>query len=433
MTLAKDSRYNPIPFVDFMMMNKSEHPNFIKYDELASEAYVDQLGKDLVRLAITPGPTRCVARIADNDPRIDRTERFPMTLVVEEIKDRLSRDNKIDLVLSEFNGNLLIVGGLGINPTKQEIYDLPVTLAPHLDEITYQVKNERDKATGAQILIPLCNAPDDIKPENSKAKILGFRGENHRKLVEVGSGNFEPEPLKTKAPKTRYLLKTEATDLLMGDLVVQDYSYEKPDARYDLESIIHMKALDDRAGCIAQIYAVAELAKRGLPAKAILAGDEEGFNKDVSWARLVRPAFTEFSRRDGLIIVCDGFNAPRMREEFYSRHEHLSEALMTAYVSDASGAGDPGIFSLFRDRIVNIARRSGFEAIVTTSYASRSIDPKIMDEFPLIGFINWSNGNVDDEELTYYCHRDESVKLRQIVNIIGTTCLAVNYFSEIFR
>lgn len=56
-----------------------------------------------------------------------------------------------------------------------------------------------------------------------------------------------------------------------------------------------------------------------------------------------------------------------------------------------------------------------------------------MDEFPLIGFINWSNGNVEDDESTYYCHRDESVKLRQIVNIIGTTCLAVNYFSEIFR
>lgn len=413
-----------------LMMNKSEHSYFIKYDELTSEAYIDQLGKDLVRLAITPGPTRCVARIADNDPRIDRTERFPMTLVVQEILERLSRDNKIDLVLTEFNGNLLIVGALGINPTKQEIYDLPVTLAPHLDEITYMVKNERDKATGAQILIPLCNAPDNIKPENSKAKILGFRGENHRKLVDVGSGNFEPKP---KVLKKRYLLNTEAKDLLMGDLVIQDYSHEKPDARYDLESIIHMKALDDRAGCIAQIYAVAELAKRGLPAKAILAGDEEGFNKDISWARLVRPAFTEFSRRDGLIIVCDGFDAPKMKEEFYSRHEHLSEALMTAYVSDASGAGDPGIFSLFRDRIVDIARRSGFEATITTSYASRSIDPKIMDEFPLIGFINWSNGNVWDYESTCYCHRDESVKLRQIANIIGTTCLVVNYFSEIFQ
>ena len=410
------------------MMNKSEHSYFIKYDELTGKAYIDQLGKDLVKLATTPGPTRCVAKIGENDPRIDRSERFPITLVVQEIIDRLSCDNKIDLVLMEFNGNLLIVGGLGRDPTPQAIKDLPVTLAPHLDEITYQVKNEQDKATGAQILIPLCNAPDKIKPENSKVKILGFRGENHRKLVEIGLGNIEPEP---KVPKKRYLLKTEAKDLLMGDLVIQDYSHEKPDARYDIESTIHMKALDDRVGCIAQIYAVAELAKRGLPAKAILAGDEEGFNKDVSWARLVRPAFTEFSRRDGLIIVCDGFNAPNMREEFYFRHEHLSEALMTAYVSDASGAGDPGIFSLFRDKVVNLAGRCGFESIVTTSYASRSIDPKIMDEFPLIGFINWSNGNVWDDEAI--CHHDESILLRQVVNIIGTTCLAVNYFSEIFR
>jgi len=419
-----------------MMMNKSEHSYFIKYDELTSEAYIDQLGKDLVKLAITPGPTRCVARIADNDPRIDRTERFPMTLVVQEILERLSHDNKIDLVLTEFNGNLLIVGGLGINPTDQAIKDLPVTLAPHLDEITYMVKNEWDKETGLRKILPLCNAPlpDKIKPENTKLKILGFRGENHRKLVEVGLGSMEAKDLgpEIKEARKRYLyrLKTEAKDLLMGDLVIQDYCHEKPDARYDLESIINMKALDDRAGSIAQIYAVAELAKRGLPAKAILAGDEEGFNKDISWARLVRPAFREYSRPDGLIIVCDGFDGNRLQAEFKCG-EYLSKALVTAYVSDASGAGDPGIFSLFRDKVVDIASRCGFEAATTTCYASRSIDPKIMDDFPLIGFINWSNGSVGGKDA--FCHRDESVKLRQIVNIIGTTCLAVNYFSEIFR
>jgi len=354
-----------------------------------------------------------------------------MTLAVQEILERLSRDNKIDLVLTEFNGNLLIVGGLGTNSTEQEIYDLPVTLAPHLDEITYMVKNEWDKETGLRRILPLCNAPSEDEVKHSEVKIVGFREENHRKLVEVGSGTIIVQTkMKEQKKYNRYLLKTEAKDLLIGDLVIQDYCYEKPDTRYDLESIINMKALDDRAGSIAQIYAVAELAKRGLPSKAILAGDEEGFNKDIAWARLVRPAFKKYSRPDGLIIVCDGFDGNNLRAEFKT-DDYLPEALVTTYTSDASGAGDPGIFSLFRDKVVKMARRCGFEAAITTCYASRSIDPKIMDDFPLIGFINWSNGSVGGDDA--FCHRDESVKLRQIVNIIGTTCLAVNYFSEIFR
>jgi hypothetical protein len=423
LTLAKELLHNVIPFLDFMMMNKSEHSHFIKYDELTNAAYINQLGKDLVTLATTPGPSRCIARIADSGPRTDRTERFPMTLIVQDILQRVSYDNKIDVVLREFSGNPVIAGGLGINPTDQEIYDLPVTLSAHADEITYMVKNEWDRETGLQILLPLC-AAREIKPENSKVEVLGFRGINERKLVQLGTGT-----IRMKKVGEVYLLETGLKDIRPGDLVIQGYSYEEPNTHYELKSVVHIKALDDRAGCIAQIYAVAELAKRGIPAKAILVGDEEGVNHDIAWAKLARPAFRKYSRPDGIIIVCDGFDGYRLISEFDSKSgQYLSEALITAYVGGGKGAGDPGIFSLFRDKIVDIVRQSEFEATATTNYASRSFDPKIMDDFPLIAFVDWSNGRVGGKEAV--CHEDESILLRQVANVIGVTTLAANYFTS---
>ena len=210
--------------------------------------------------------------------------------------------------------------------------------------------------------------------------------------------------------------------------MIQAYSDENVNDDYTLDSVIHMKAWDDRVGSIAHIYAVAELVKRGIPGKVILAGDEEGLNKDIAWARLIRPAFRQYVRPDGLILICDGFDGKHLKDEFNSG-DYLSKALITGYISDASGAGDPGLLSIFRDKIIEMALTAEFEVAITTSYASRSIDPKIMDEFPLIGFIDWSNGIVGGADSA--CHVDESVKLRQVVNVIGVTCLVVKYFSEV--
>lgn len=416
-------------------MDKSDNLRLIQYDELSSPDYVDQLGKDLVKLANAPGPSRCVAKIGYNDPRLLPGESFPITTVVQRILERLAHDKRVDLVLRESNGNVLIAGGLGKNPADEEIYHLPVTLGAHLDEITYMVKNQLDKQTGLRILVPLCNAVE-LKDENTKVRVLGFRD---RRFKEIGTGTIsfrleaaEGRPDKKWSEKSRiYLLETQK-EVRIGDLVIQDYCYEDPNTTYSLESQIHVKALDDRAGCICQIYAVAELAARGIPAKAVLVGDEEGFNADVSWARLVRPAFRKYVRPDRLVIICDGFDGKKMLEEFApKRDKYLSEALVPSYVGSGKGAGDPGLFAIFRDHIVDLAMRSGFEATVTTNYASRSFDPKIMDEFPLISFIDWSNGLVGGPDAI--CHRDESILLKQVINIIGTTVLATWYFtSEVY-
>jgi hypothetical protein len=433
--LRKGGWYNRNPLPSFAeklceaVEEKEMSESFVTFDELSGNSYVDNLGKDLVKLGMTPGPTRCVARISDNDPRLGKGERFQITLVAEEIIERVNREHGLDLGLKEHNGNLLLFCGLGKNPRDEQIFQIPVTLASHLDEITYMVKNERDEA-GDQLLLPLCNAPDCIKDKNNIVKILGFRGEHHRRLAEVGTGTIKVQEIKRKKQTRKFgFLKSEAKDIFPGDLVIQGYCHEKMDASYTLGSVIHMKGLDDRVGCIAHIYTLVELAKRGLSAKAILAGDEEGFNKDVSWARLIRPSFRDYCRRDGVIIICDGFDGYWLDDEFKGREEPLSEALITAYVSHGSGGGDPGIFSLLRDKVVPVAQECGFEVEVVTSYASRSIDPKIMDEFPLIGFINWSNGQVGGDDAI--CHLDESVLLRQIVNIIGATCITLGILSKV--
>lgn len=399
--------------------------SFIKFDELAKKEYVNLLGNDLVELGMTPGPTRCVAKINDSDVRIGRKENFPITSKVAEIINKLNKLYSIDLFYRESNGNLIIVGGLGKNPSDKNIFDLPVTLTAHLDEITYMVKNEKVRDGDDFILIPLCSPPPEIKPENADVKILGFRGKDSRKLVELGTGKID---LIGEDKEKDFVLKgTDSVEILTGDLIIQDYFHGDKKSAIGLDSTIRMKALDDRVGSIAQIYSIAELAKRNVPAKAILAGDEEGFNKDVSWARLIRPTFRKYVNPNGLILVCDGFDGHNMHTEF-SGGQLLKEALITSYISKGSGAGDPGILSLFRDEIIEDAKKNGFGAVLTTCYASRSLDPKIMDEFPLISFIDWSNGAVGGRDAI--CHLDESVSIHQVINIIGLTCLAVNYFTN---
>jgi hypothetical protein len=412
------------------------HHSFIKFGELANENYLGELGRNIVKLAKAPGPSRCIARLGVSDPRLGETEKFPITIIIEEILEDINNRYNLDLVQIEHNGNLIIVCGLGRNPIDQDIYTIPITLAPHLDEITYMVKNEMDETGKYHFLIPLCNPPAEIKRENNRVKILGFRGNHRRKFLETGIGtiHIKEENMEGQNRPKRYCLKLNSGDILLGDLVIQDYCHQKMEQQFNIDSIIHMKAMDDRVGCIAQIYVLAELAKRGFlkKAKVILAGDEEGLNKDVSWARLIRPTFRKYCRADGIIVICDGFDGRRMGDEFCSQQgEYSSQALLTSYPGSASGGGDPGILSLFRDVIADVSVQSGFECKVTTSYVSRSIDPKIMDDFPLMGFIDWSNGQIGGKDAI--CHIDESVLLRQVINIIGTTCIAVKSLSETYR
>ena len=101
---------------------------------------------------------------------------------------------------------------------------------------------------------------------------------------------------------------------------------------------------------------------------------------------------------------------------------------MLPYTSYGKGGGDNGIFSILRDKVLGQARNNGFEAKITTDYVSRSVDPKLMNEFPFIGFIDWSNGKIGNQYAI--CHLDESIVAEQLVNIIGLTYHGVTYFTR---
>lgn len=304
------------------------------------------------------------------------------------------------------------------------------------------------------LLMPICAAPkrELMHPE---CKIVGFRSDKNSGLFDLGSGYFRAEYLEDKkkvnelrtayerlkndlgCPESlkatispmlneiignieekavyQYLLKTDA-DFRLGDMVIQDYN-ETTVSSFSSESLINVKALDDRAGCIAVLYALNELAKLGIPAKAVLTTSEEGVPKDVSWGRLVRPTYQKYCTNDGINIICDGIDGYKLTEFRKRKGQFLDEAVVFPYTSGGTGGGDPYVFSRIRDIVLPRAAKDGISALTTSSYVSRSYDAAIMHDFPLIGFIDWVNGKVMSPESR--CHLDETIKLQQIANIIG--------------
>ena len=325
--------------------------------------------------------------------------------------------------------------------TVKDVREIPVTLTSHADEITFLMKKD------SEVLFPLCNTRpfSQYGFMHHEGKILGFRGEgDERVLREIGTAELHQRvksPVDTKKshePKFEYYLKNvKGDEQREGDLVVTNYNLTQKD--YGIDTIFHSKALDDRVGVLVDIYTVKELARAGIPCKAIFVGDEEGVDSELAWARLARPSFARYSKADGITILCDGFDGKKLSEFKDSEGKHLGAGLIVPYRSEGKGAGDPGIFSLLRDQVVPLAKKHGFEAVTTTDYVSRSLDPKIMDDFPYICSVDWSNGPVltpivDDSNpaQSYFnvCHVDESVAIRQVINIIGTTFWSVCFLNR---
>ena len=436
-------------------MNK---PN-VNFDELSEEAKV--ICEDLRLLTSTAGPTRCVAKLNQNfDPRIGKTKDFQLFAAIKGIVDRINRDSKSNLQLFQDCGNIILVSGLesGSVTNEQKIKKIPVALTSHADEITFLRKKK------SPVLFPLCNAKPFEKYGimHHKVKILGFRGVGQERAfqevgyaelrmrevrakrdtnVETGKPKTDLSPsngknkiAETRAPKEFYLDNIVCKTELEGDLVILDY--DETSKNYGSDTIFHAKALDDRVGVLAHIYAMRELGRMNIPAKAIFVGDEEGVDADVSWARLARPSFRRYCREDGITVICDGFDGANLHEFEKQEGQHLGVALISPYRSEGKGAGDPGLFSLLRDDVVPLAEGQGFEVKTTTDYVSRSLDPKIMDDFPYICSIDWSNGPViapiktPEQEYFNVCHVDESVSVRQILNIVGTTFWAVWFLND---
>lgn len=412
----------------------------ITFEDLQND--LDRICNDLKTLIRTPGPSQAVARISDNDPRV--REDFPMTKTMKELVATINKQDNINIYIKEDHGNIVLVGGFQHEPTHSEIRSIPTVIGAHLDEITYLISN-KPKIEESYTLIPLCCAPTRQYDEKNhpfkheEAAIYGFR---EKELVPLGRGKFHAirkveEDKRTHEKKYgewAYLLNVhEAFKAIhVGDVAIQDYGTSFADKHYDINSEINAKALDDRVGSIVAIYALKYLAcsNPSIPVKVILAGDEEGVGLDVSWARLVKPTYEKFCESDVVTILCDGIDGWNLNEFSENRrNEVLSEALLVPYTSDGKGAGDYGLFSLLRDKVIPMAESQGhFEVKTTTDYVSRSFDPKIMNEFPLIAFIDWSNGRVGNRFAR--CHQDEIVKVRQILNLIGMITYSVKYLHE---
>jgi len=399
------------------------------------EKDVDSICSDLMKLIDTPGPTQSVARISEHDVRT--TKQFPMTVAVNQIVERINREHETNIFVFEDHGNLILVGGINHKPSRNEVWNMPTTIGAHLDEIAYLISGKRDD--GSTILLPLCSAP--IRTDNNKghpftheeSRILGYR---NGELLTIGYGRFHAKPRvnveqgKHIMTGWNYMLKVDKVldgeEVRTGDIAIQDYGTGKASGHFNLTTKITAKALDDRVGSTIAIHAIRYLSKLDppTPVKAVLSGDEEGFPLDVSWARFIRPTFRKYCRPDGVTIICDGINGFDLSELVSkSKGELVESALLVPYTSHGKGAGDYGLFSLFRDKVIPYARKNGFEVETTTDYVSRSYDPKIMDEFPLITFLDWSAGEVGD--IYARCHMHEEIRVKQIVNLVGTMVHAV--------
>jgi hypothetical protein len=427
------------------------------------ELNLQEIGENLIKLAMTDGPTQAAIQIAHpRDPRI--TQDFPIFLETKKIID------KLNLGYLQHLGNLLVFQGAdkGNDLSIEEVKQIPVTLGAHLDEITYLV-SETKNCENDRLLIPICAPPARTKLVNPSCKVVGFRHQNDGEFVPLGRGSFKVKR-KEKTKKVddlkrvyesikkddngmpqfkklldyllaetvedvevnatfEYWLETKA-DIRMGDMVIQDYNYTSSSV-FDAETLIHAKAMDDRVGCIAVLYALSELNKLGIPCKAVLTSSEEGVPKDVSWGRLVRPTYQKYCANDGINIICDGIDGARLDEFSKREGEYMQEAVVLPYTCLGRGGGDPGVFSVMRDIVLPRAKKDGILGLPTTNYVSRSYDTAIMHDFPLIGFVDWVNGEIKGR--TAHCHLDESLKLGQVQNIIGVLTYATAYFDRKMR
>jgi len=423
-----------------MVISNMDEPE-LDFDTLASD--VKKICGDLRILTTTPGPTRCIAKLTEVfDQRIGRNREFPIYTTIREILDRMNKEDQekgtLNLQVFEDYGNIMLISGFKEKPSSDEIQNIPVVLASHADEITFIMKKDSPQ------LLPIFNASPlaNYGIMHHDVKIFGFREiRDERKFKEIGAGSLQMKKKIRKTDKKEeeiaefYLedvhLENSERKVKEGDMIVQNYDLTPE--KYDLETIFHVKALDDRVGVLAHLYAMRELNRRGMKAKAIFVGDEEGVDKDIAWAKLARPIFRKYCKEENFIIICDGFDGKQLSEFKEEKEgEHLQEALIVPYRSEGKGAGDPGLFSLLRDYVIDLAKSHGFEAATTTDYVGRSFDPKIMDDFPSICSIDWSNGPVitPSENLFNVCHVDESVSIKQVINIIGTTFWTVRHLYD---
>jgi len=355
----------------------------------------EQLYNDLMKLLKTPGPTQACVKISKDDPRI--TGNFPMENTIERLVKKLNKESKVKLQAIKHNGNLLIVGGLekynslrkaDLSPQEvRDIRDISIVFGAHLDEITYIITKKRGFLNGDnRQVFPLCAPPKrtDKKPIESKDKktqaieihhpacrIVGFRGGKF--IKNIGTGMLY-KIVKIEERKETVLLDGEEREIttwketlepylilrildrkrkvLEGDMVIQDYGdwQKKINLKNEMQ-IIQSKALDDRVGCIATIYAVKELSKKGIRSKAILTSAEEGVPKDISWGRLVMPTYQKFCSNKTITLVCDGIDGKELYE-FPNCHKELDTAVIVPYTSMGKGGGDIGVFSRIRDNII---------------------------------------------------------------------------------
>lgn len=398
------------------------------------ESSINPLCEDLEALLKTPGPTYLIAKISDKDVRIGKNKDFPIAQKVREIVGKINKKEDTDLKVITHNGNVVVVGGLGFNPSDEEIKDIPVTLGAHLDEISYMVSKPKPELKGKRELLPLHAADkrffNDIEKQ---VKILGFRGDGEeRNFVEITKGKIASlEEITDRGEIKRYcyVLEAESDDVKEGDIAIQDYGPAwLPEKKFGANAILRCKALDDRVGSIAVIYAIKELAKYGIPTKGILTGGEEGVPLDISWDRLIRPTFKKYCHRDGIFIICDGIDGSALSE--FKNGTYLREAVLVPYTAYGKGPGDLGIFSLLRDNVSALASSKGFQVATTTNYVSRSTGIKIMDDYPLVGYIDWTNGITGHPKSI--CHVDEKILIQQIINIIGTMVYTVEYFTDMY-
>lgn len=425
------------------------------------ELDLQKIGENLIKLAMTDGPTQAAIQIAHpRDPRIDKD--FPIFLETKRII------NELNLGYVQHLGNLVVFQGgeEGNNLSIEKIRQIPMTLGAHLDEITYLV-SETKNSENDYLLIPICAPPQVSKLVNDRCKIVGFRHEKDGEFVPIGSGlmkvrriikNKKVNDLKAigkslkddqNSPLNRFLdylidqtitearenatfeywLETEA-DVRIGDMVIQDYNYTES-KRFDTESLIHAKAMDDRVGCIAVLYALAKLGELGIPCKAVLTSSEEGVPKDVSWGRLVRPTYNKYCCNDSITLICDGIDGLKLEEFSSKAGKYMQEAVVVPYTALGKGGGDPGLFSVIRDIVLPRARKDKILAVTSTNYVSRSYDTAIMYDFPLIGFVDWVNGKILDRNAR--CHLDESIQLGEVLNIIGVFVYAGAFFNYRIR
>ena len=389
--------------------------------------YGEEIYKNLLELIKTPGPSLSCARVLGKGKKEreqeDVIKDFPLTKTVKRIIEGFEKSCNIKLL--EDHGNIVLVGGLDSNdPDEDEIKDIPIVLGAHLDEVTYLISNKSEK--DKRIIFPLCSPPTRAFM-HKEAEVLGLR---NGELITVAYGIFEAEEIRkvrrdeaVVMERWKYLLKEERKlkVVLPGDIVIQNYMKF---GKYDgLDSVIEAKALDDRVGTVAVLYALRFLSKH-MPIKAILSGDEEGVPRDVSWARLILPTYRRFCTNDVITILCDGVNGADIKECPDDEGNFLSDALLLPYTAEGKGGGDYRLFSLIKEKIVPICKKNAFNIRWLTDYASRSFDPKIMNEYPLMTFIDWSNGLVGNH--IFKCHYHEEVLFEQVLNIIGCiywTCM----------